>query len=112
MIEVDRVRIHCQQREPRVVGREDRPTQRMLVHVADDEVFVDASGPPLFHSHTTPSSCHVLIVSASNPNSPRTASVCSPSAGIDPITGTTPSMRTGGTSARIGPTAESISRHA
>ena len=36
--------------------------------------------------------------------------MCSPSAGTAPITGSTPSMRTGGRSAAIGPAGESMSR--
>ena len=46
-VEVDRVRVHRQAREPDVVGREHRAAERMLVDVADLEVLEHAAGPAL-----------------------------------------------------------------
>ena len=54
---------------------------------------------------------HRAIVTASNPNSARIVRVLA-EPGMAPITGSTPSMRTGGTSAGIGPCGESTCRHA
>ena len=50
------------------------------------------------------------IVSASKPSSVRMRSVCSPTAGIFPILGSTSSNPKGGTRARSGPAGESTSR--
>ena len=50
-VEVDRVRVLRQQREPAVVDRQHRPPERMRIDVADLEVLVDAPRPALFHRH-------------------------------------------------------------
>src|SRR5688572_5542123 len=51
VIEVQRLRVHGQQREPRVVGSQDRATQRMLEFIADLEILVKAAGPGLLKRH-------------------------------------------------------------
>src|SRR4030095_9054813 len=53
-IEVDRVGVLRQQREPAVVDRQHRPSERMLIDVADLEIFVDAPCPTFFDSHGSP----------------------------------------------------------
>ena len=50
-VEMNRVRVHRQAREPDVVGVEDRAPQRMLVDVADREVLEHPAGPALFDRH-------------------------------------------------------------
>ena len=51
-VEMNRVRVHRQAREPDVVGGEQRAAERMLVDVADREVLEHASGPSLFDRHS------------------------------------------------------------
>src|SRR5215831_2020537 len=73
-VEVNRVRIHRQTREPDVVGLRDGPAERVLVDVADDEVFEDATGPARFDWHQmVPSRRQAATASAPNPNSLRIA---------------------------------------
>src|ERR1051326_1938653 len=50
-VEVDRRAVLGQQREPDVVGVEDGPAQRVLVHVAGLEVLVEPPAPPLLDGH-------------------------------------------------------------
>ena len=50
-VEVDRVGVHREAREPHVVGLRDRPAQRVLVDVADDEVLEHATRPAWFDGH-------------------------------------------------------------
>ena len=51
-VEVNRVGVHRQAREPDVVGLSDRAPERMLVDVADLEVLEHAPGPTLLDCHS------------------------------------------------------------
>src|SRR5260370_25518314 len=51
VVEVDRRSVLGQEREPDVVGRRDCPAERVLVDVADLEIFEETPAPALFDSH-------------------------------------------------------------
>src|SRR5262245_16423713 len=56
-VEVNRIDVLRQQREPAVVHRQHSPAERMLVDVTDFEVFVDSPGPTSLNSQLpTPTS--------------------------------------------------------
>src|SRR5215510_8842722 len=48
---MNRIGIHCQQREPRVVGRQDRSSERMVVDVTNFEILEGAATPSSFDDH-------------------------------------------------------------
>src|SRR5207248_2711607 len=51
-VEVDRVRVHRQAREPDVVRVRDRAAETAAVHVSDREVLVEAAFPLLRRCHS------------------------------------------------------------
>ena len=51
VVEVDRRRVLRQQREPDVVGRRDRPAERVLVDVSHREILEETASPALFDGH-------------------------------------------------------------
>jgi hypothetical protein len=52
-VEVVLVRVHRQQRQPCVVGHGDRPSQRVLVDVTDDEALEESTESRRVSGHET-----------------------------------------------------------
>src|SRR5687768_4933853 len=98
MVEMDRIRVLGEQREPDVIRGNDGAAQGMRIDVANLEILVDPSGPSFLacHSHLltsrvrfaepgllerssrqiTPRARHLEMVAESNPSSPSMSSVC------------------------------------
>src|SRR5712692_2835312 len=74
VVEVDRRRVLGQEREPDVVGRRDRPAERVLVDVAHLEIL-EESPPPAFLDG------HISVVIMRHSTSPPALRATSPQVG-------------------------------